>query len=344
MKKISLYKTKNSFRILGLRGKSPLLPNRFLEGLEVRNLSKETVRSYGYDLVFLLRWLHKNKIAWKLFDQRTLVKYIKFQKEQHAEPRSINRRLTTCELYYKFCYGKKINKANQVNMSTPFYKGRGIDKKIGIFHVSKPNDIKLRVKENSPLIESLLPEEIKTFIDSISRYRDLSIVYLMLLCGLRFNEILLLKIEDINFNENLFKISGKGNKERLMPIPPVLLESIQKYLKLERPNICFSKNIFVILQGKGSGSKMTKAGLRSLFRYRRKVTGVSKANPHRFRHTFGTRMAAENVSLPMLQIMMGHADPSTTIRYIHFSTADLSKEFERAMQKIGTSYGSISVT
>ena len=84
---------------------------------------------------------------------------------------------------------------------------------------------------------------------------------------------------------------------------------------------------------------MTAAGLRNLFRYRRKKTGIQKANPHRFRHTFGSRMAAENVSLPVLQRLMGHADLATTLHYIHLSTTELAGEFQRAMTKIQEEYG-----
>ena len=83
----------------------------------------------------------------------------------------------------------------------------------------------------------------------------------------------------------------------------------QCYLKTERP-LTNAPEVFVSLKGRARGTPMTPAGLRSLFRHHRKVTGVQKANPHRFRHTFGSDMIRAGVSLPALQRLMGHASYS----------------------------------
>jgi site-specific recombinase XerD len=79
---------------------------------------------------------------------------------------------------------------------------------------------------------------------------------------------------------------------------------------------------------------MTTAGLRSLFRYHRGTTGVSQANPHRFRHTFGSDMIRAGVSLPALQRLMGHANIETTLLYIQLSAADVYEEFVRAVNRL----------
>jgi len=312
--------------------------NRFLASQEVRGLSIHSVRSYGYDLLYLWRWIRGKKKIWKHFNQRNLLEYIAFQQTNHAKPKSINRRLTTCEQFYRFCYNAEPKDCAGVNQSTPFYKGRGRDRNLGLFHISRPKKIKLRIKVPRTLTEILDPREVGVFLATITRYRDLSIVYFMLYCGLRFSEVLSLKTKDIGLNELILKVHGKGNKERLLPMPNMLAELLKKYLLLERPDGRPAEPLFVILQGKGRGRQMTNAGLRSLFRYRRKITGLGKANPHRFRHTFATRMAAENVGLPILQRLLGHADVSTTQQYINLSTNDLTKEFQRAMAEIEKDY------
>lgn len=334
--KIYLAKNGNIFRVCTPSGKTNRM-NKFLEAIEVRGLSKQTIRAYGYDLVFLCRWLQKSKVNWKNFTQKDLLKYINFQRLMNSKPKSINRRLTTCELFYKFCFNKVVKEAVGVNKASPFYKGRGLDRHLGIFKMGKSSNVKLKVKVPNPLVEILTPKDIEVFLEGMHRYRDLAIVYLMLLCGFRFSEILSIKIPNIDWDQSLIKVTGKGNKERVMPIPDMLKTIIKKYLTLERPKES-NGTLFVILQGLNKGSPMTNSGLRSLFRYRRKTSGLTKANPHKFRHTFGSRMAAENVGLPILQKMMGHADISTTLQYIHLSSQDVTKEFQKAMVEIQKDY------
>lgn len=78
---------------------------------------------------------------------------------------------------------------------------------------------------------------------------------------------------------------------------------------------------------------MTCAGLRTLFRYHRRTTGVATANPHRFRHTFGADMIRAGVSLPALQKLMGHADIQTTMLYVYLTPAEVWREYARAVER-----------
>ena len=93
------------------------------------------------------------------------------------------------------------------------------------------------------------------------------------------------------------------------------MQLLDHYLRLERPDPC-SAALFVSLKGPARGTRMTPAGLRSLFRYHRQTTGIPLANPHRFRHTFASDMVRAGVSLPALMQLMGHADIQTTLLYV----------------------------
>lgn len=336
-KQIYLKSLNGTYRVVTAKGIRNRM-NQFLEAMEVRGLSLLSIRAYGYDLVFFYRWIQSTHIHWKHFNQKNLLSFIKYQRTLNAKPASINRRLTTCELYYKFCFNGPIKESSGYNKASPFYKGRGRDRHLGIFHICKPKQVKLKVKVPKPYIEILKPNDIELFFKEISCYRNLSIFYFMLMCGLRFSEVLGLKNKNIDWNASIIKITGKGNKERMMPLPHILVEILKKYMALEVLEFANVEYLFLILKGKSRGKPMTKSGLRSLFRYRRSKTGVAIANPHRFRNTFGSRMAAENVSLPVLQKMMGHADISTTLQYIHLSTHDLAKEFHRANIEIEKDY------
>ncbi len=122
-----------------------------------------------------------------------------------------------------------------------------------------------------------------------------------------------------------------------MPVPPLLMKVIAKYSRLERPR-SKSTQVFLVMQGAKKGQPMTRAGLRKVFRTRRKRPALANANPHRLRHTFGTDMARSGVRLPILQRMMGHAFAETTLQYVNISMVDVAAEFHRAAAKLEHRY------
>jgi integrase len=187
-------------------------------------------------------------------------------------------------------------------------------------------------------VEPLTPEQVRAFLRSVTRYRDLAIVHFMLLCGLRSCEVLKLKVGDVVLGDSRVRVRGKGDRDRALPLPQILAHILRQYQQLERPRRCTEPHLFVVLQGRNRGRPMTAAGLRSLFRHRRRRTVVAMANAHRFRHTFGADMARAGVRLPILQQMMGHADLKTTLQYVRLSMADVAEEFHRAVSKIAARY------
>jgi len=331
---------KNRRYILSSNGAPLKEANRFLSVLETRGLSLQTTRAYGFDLLYLFRWLEETGRVFGDLTQSDLLDYIQHQKDKSARPRSINRRLITCESFYRYCYDRAITSAAGVSYPAPYYKGSGRDKKIGLFKMSKPFRLKLKVKVPKTLFETLTAPEVDAFLQEVTRYRDISIVLMMLMCGLRSCEILNLCKSGIDLVNAQLKILGKGNKERVVPFPQMLIDVTLKYLRFERPEACKHEIFFTVLQGKKRGQPMTSAGLRSLFRYRRMTSGIAKARPHRWRHTFGTEMARAGVSYPVLQKMMGHAEGSpVTADYISLSMADISTEYKKAIERIQTNYG-----
>jgi integrase/recombinase XerD len=142
---------------------------------------------------------------------------------------------------------------------------------------------RIRVKVPKRAIVPLSVDEVARFWASFHTDRDVAIVGLMLLQGLRSAEVLALNRDDVLLSEGHLRVRGKGSKLRFLPLAPETIQLIDQYLRLERPNPC-SAALFVSLKGRGRGARMTAAGLRSLFRYHRQSTGINLANPHRFRH------------------------------------------------------------
>jgi integrase len=141
----------------------------------------------------------------------------------------------------------------------------------------------LRLRQSRRIIQPLTAEQVAQFWASFRMFRDLAVVGLMLLDGLRSCEILALQLEDLRLADALLHVLGKGRKQRTLPLPGEILEVLRSYLRLERP-LTNSPYLFVSLKGRRRGQPMTPAGLRSLFRHHRLRSEVRTANPHRFRH------------------------------------------------------------
>jgi integrase len=190
---------------------------------------------------------------------------------------------------------------------------------------------RLRVKVPKRNLVPLSVNEVARFWSSFRNARDLAIVGLMLLQGLRSAEVLALNRDDALLSEAQLRVPGKGNKFRLLPLAPETVQLLNHYLRLERPDPCRTLALFVSLKGRARGTRMTSAGLRSLFRHHRQATGIKLANPHRFRHSFASDMIRGGMSLPALMQLMGHSDIQTTLLYVNVTPQDVYLQYARAV-------------
>lgn len=311
--------------------------NSFLSLIAIRGLSAHTARAYAFDLKNIFTWLSSNNFQeLSQLDGSAAIRYLSYMREKTLQPASINRRLSTFNLFYHFKTGQNLH---DTLMIAGHYKGQGRDKNLGL-HVLERRKRRLRVKSEQKLVDPLTPDEIKKFFATMHRYRDLAIVQLMLFCGLRSQEVRNLSVDDIVAQENRMIIRGKGQKQRAMPISKSIVSVINQYLDYERPKSSPTSALFVILQGRRRGSPMTSEGFRNLFRHRRRDKSLVRANPHRFRHTFGSDMARSGVRLATLQKMMGHANSLTTLQYVNLAMVDVADAYQKASQEIDRRYRS----
>lgn len=332
MSGISLKFIGKSYRIVG-EASFVKESNDYLGYCDLRNLSVFTIRSYGYDLVALIRWLETGGIFTREALQGVnLIQFLYYLKEAQLHPNSINHCFFTAIVFYRFLFGVKpklpFDDTDKKRMWWPTrYR-----------YVTRPSYCKVKVPRR--LMEPLKPREVRCFFERCSKYRDLAIVSLMLFCGLRSREVITITLQDIDFTRLIVRVMGKGNRERHAPITENLARILRRYLDLERPENSVTDFLFVVLQGHRRGHGMGYWGLRSLFRSRRKDSSLSRANPHRFRHTFGTDMAKNGVKLTTLQRLMGHSTLEMTTKYINFSMIDVHEEYQRIIHKIHAQYQS----
>jgi integrase/recombinase XerC len=258
---------------------SVAVANAFLEALSIRGLSPATGRAYAYDLVALYRWLQQVQLAVEQLSPDDLLRFIEHQQRAGAQPKSINRRLTTCEQLYRFVTGASMSHARLG--AAPHYAGRGREQALGLHRRKPVARRKLRVKEPRRVVEPLTVDQVATLLRRLSRYRDVAIVHLMLLGGLRSMEVLSLQLNDLVVDDKRLRVRGKGNRERDLPLADCVADVISDYLRVERPRDAVTERLFVILQGARRGRPMTIAGLRSLFRHNR-------PNPRQHRRADGS--------------------------------------------------------
>jgi site-specific recombinase XerD len=318
------------FRVIEQSGREAEWINRFLDQQRVRGMADATLRSYAYDLLHFLRWWtavqKTSAITPRALTESTFLDYIRFQVNQNPPPAaaSINRRTGTAEPAMR----REFPEAAPL-FAPGFQNWYWRQSRLGYGRL-RPALTQLRVKTPKRVIVPLSVDEVARFWSSFRTSRDLAIVGLMLLHGLRSCEVVSLNREDVNVSESQVRVRGKGHTVRVLPLTRESVELLEHYLGLERPVRC-GDALFVCLKGPARGNRMTPAGLRSLFRYHRRATGVVQANPHRFRHTFASDMVRAGISLPALMRLMGHAYIQTTMVYVQLSPRDVWEQYARAV-------------
>jgi site-specific recombinase XerD len=302
--------------------------NTFLDAQRVRQLSLRSLRAYAYDLLHFARWLQLAPQPLSEITQSTLLDYVRHQldREPQPSPQTVNHRLGVVHCLYRFHYGREIP-AGQSHFQRVYTKRSPL----GYGRPRQALALGLRLRQARRVVTPLSPDEIATFWRSFHTFRDLALVGLMLLDGLRSCEVLALQLESLQLGDAQMWVLGKGNRKRVLPLPPEILEVLDNYLRLERP-LTNSSFLFVSLKGRQRGRAMTPAGLRSLFRHHRSQSQVPRANPHRLRHTFGADMVRAGISLPALQHLMGHSQIHTTMLYVHLAPQDVWREYARAVE------------
>lgn len=178
-----------------------------------------------------------------------------------------------------------------------------------------------------PRIERYLPEtlnelEVEQFLEKIDikalhGLRDRAMIELLYASGLRISELASARLENFNSEERMLRVTGKGNKTRLVPVGRKACEALAAYLSTERPNLVkprSSSEIFLSERGK----KLTTARIWQIVKKHAQRAGLEKSiYPHLLRHSFATHLLSNGADLRIIQEMLGHADISTTQVYTH---------------------------
>jgi integrase/recombinase XerC len=327
------------------------LINDYLGYVADRGYSARTVRAYAFDLLHFARWLAGEGIVVDGVDTDVLLRYLAANRSERRDgqpanviplgrgtasgfaPATINRRLAAISGLFAFRSMRDPDAVNPVPKG-PAARRTARGERTGLLaHLASPKPrSKLRVREPRRLPRGLDRAETATLMGSFRTGRDRAMAGLMLLSGLRSAEVLGLRIADVDIARGWVRVTGKGDKERSVPLDPDVAGLIQSYLLAERPETV-SKALFVVAKGPHRGQPLTAAGLRRVFRYHREISGVAAGHPHALRHTFGTALAESGVDLAVLQALMGHDHVESSAAYIHLAPAHVRAAYDAARQR-----------
>jgi len=280
---------------------------RFADALWMeRGLSRNTLSAYQSDLTALAAWLEQNRSHNLLTaDRIDLLDYLALQSRMGRKPRSTARVLSCLRQFYQYALRE------------------GWVKKDPSLRIDAP-------KLGRPLPKSLSEQDVEALIDAPDTtdpegFRDRVMLEVLYATGLRVSELVGLRFEQVSLTQGLVRVTGKGDKERLVPLGEEAVHWLDRFLKQGRGDLLNGRPCAAIFPTR-RGSGMT----RQAFWYRIKkhalTAGIRRPlSPHTLRHAFATHLLDHGADLRVVQLLLGHSDLSTTQIYTHVARERLKK-------------------
>ena len=282
----------------------------FLTMLRVeRNVSTNTMDAYKRDINQYLLYLGDLEIK-NLSDVKSthIRDYIRVLSDGRMAPASISRIISSIRTYYRFLSSENILDENPVLLI---------------------NNPKLPKKLPDVLSEKEISLIINAIQESSQFYqRDKAIIELLYSCGIRVTELCNLEMSNLFIDEDLIRVMGKGNKERLLPLGIRSKKYLDDYIKHSRnSHIRKSGSSFVFVSR--NGNQLTRAMINIILNKWTQVSGLKKSvSPHKLRHSFATHLLEGGADLRFVQALLGHSDISTTQIYTHIDKHYLKEVYK----------------
>ncbi len=276
-----------------------------------RRLSAHTVQSYARDLVLLQEFAAGAKTSLEQLTRRDLEAFVRQLMAEGRAPRSVARVVACVRGFYRFL---------TLNRDVP----------------ANPSDDLRAPRAWRTLPKYLTVEEVESLIAApdvaTSRgLRDRALIELLYATGLRVSELISLRAADLDFESAYLTTTGKGRKQRIVPIGDQASHWVTKYLREGRPALLGrrqSPRLFINARGGGPG--LTRVGFWKILKGYALRAGVDRrVSPHVLRHSFATHLLERGADLRAIQMMLGHADLSTTEIYTHVLEARLRTLYDR---------------
>lgn len=276
-----------------------------------RGLSQNSIVNYALDIKKLMLWLEENAIEDTPINisEKTIQEFI-YQIAKEVNPRSQSRIISGLRGFFNYLIFEEYRKTNPLEL------------------IESP-------KTGRKLPDTLSEEEIDAIILQIDLStpqgeRNRALLETLYGCGLRVSEAISLRISDLFFDEGFIKVTGKGDKERFVPIADSTIKYITIYLKEIRVHQSISEKAKDTVFLNRRGKPLTRAMVFTIIKDLTEKAGIHKTvSPHTFRHSFATHLLENGADLRAIQQMLGHASITTTEIYTHIDKSHLAKVVEQ---------------
>lgn len=281
--------------------------------LNVRRYSSNTVSSYSFDICDFTKFIRGLGKIFKDIKVDDVKSWILDLTERQIGKRSIKRKMSSLKSFYAWMYlQKKVD-------SDPFE------------YVHSP-------KATHALPDFFSEKEIDSLLTANEKRtdrlknRDQALLMLMFASGLRASEVVNLTFNQVDFDNRIMKISGKGNKDRLVPFTNSAKEAMLIYINGLRKDLLKEDTKYIFLNSQGN--KMTVRGLEYILDEIEAKTGLyGKIHPHMLRHSFATKMLNRGADLRTIQELLGHSSIETTSIYTHVAYENMKETYEKTFPR-----------
>ena len=286
--------------------------DKFLEYLRSElNRSQRTVENYREDLKLFEQYARNlsESFTWESVDSDMIRNWMEHMIDAGNKATSVNRRLSALKMFYRFALVRHYVK------SDPAHSLKGPKE-------SKPLPQFLKENEMDELLDR------KTWGDDYNNVRARTIIILFYETGMRLSELIGLDVDDVNFIKNEIKITGKGNKQRIVPFGDELKNALSEYLALRAQRVMVRSGALLLAD---RGGRMSPVQVREIVKENlARVCSLKKKSPHVLRHTFATAMLNHGAGIESLKRLLGHAKLSTTEIYTHTTFEQLKRVYIEA--------------
>lgn len=299
--------TANKVTAAGATARSPeAIIDKFLDTIWMeRGLSTNTLGAYRADLVALQRWLAKRDVSLIYATRADLLAFIAWRTKEGAKPRSTARQLSSFRRFYRFLLRESmIGEDPTLKIEMPKV-GRSLPKAL-----------------SEAQVESLLaaPE-----VSDPLGHRDRTMLELLYATGLWVSELINLRQGEVNLNQGVVRITGKGDRERLIPIGEESQRWLRDFMAGPRAEILLERQTDYMFPTR-RGDRMTRQAFWHIIkRYAKKAEIKGRLSPHTLRHAFATHLLNHGADLRVVQMLLGHSDLSTTQIYTHVARERLKE-------------------
>jgi integrase/recombinase XerD len=272
-----------------------------------RGLSKNSVDSYAFDIQKLCKFLHENNIDISPINiQEETVQQFIYEIAKSVNPRSQARAISSLKSFFNYLIFEDYRPDNPMDLIETPRLGRKL-----------PDTLNIQDIDN--LIAAIN-------LNTLEGERNRTLLETLYGCGLRVSELVTLKISDLFFDEGFIKVTGKGNKQRFVPINPHTEKFITLYKNEIRHQFPIQKGhedtLFLNRRGKG----LTRAMIFTIINNLALDINLHKTiSPHTFRHSFATHLLENGADLRSIQLMLGHESITTTEIYMHVDRKHLNQ-------------------